>query len=79
MNKHHAIRLLGGAAKAARRIGISPSAISLWPEELSPAIVDRVQAAIARAHLPPDLLGMEAEAGTPPDATPTDASAEQGA
>ena len=60
MKKQDAIRLLGGtAASAARLIGISPSAVSLWPDELSDAIADRVQAAIARQHLPPEVLGLE--------------------
>lgn len=59
MTKDDAIQLLGGtAASAARRIGISPSAVSLWPDELTPAIADRVQAAIARALLPPEQLGI---------------------
>lgn len=59
MTKQEAIRLLGGtAASAARRIGISPSAISLWPDELTDAICDRVQAAIARELLPPEQLGI---------------------
>lgn len=59
MTKQDAIRLLGGtAASAARLIGISPSAISLWPDELSDAITDRVQAAIARQHLAPEVLGI---------------------
>ncbi len=73
MMKQDAIRMLGGtAASAARLIGISPSAISLWPDELSDAITDRVQAAIARQHLPPELLGI-----TPP--ATADQAAGQGA
>jgi hypothetical protein len=63
MLKTEAIRLLGGTpSAAARAIGISVSAVSLWPEELSPAITDRVQAAIAREHLPAELLGIGAPA-----------------
>lgn len=61
MTKDEAIQLLGGtAASAARQIGISPSAVSLWPGELTPAIADRVQAAIARRLLPPETLGIAA-------------------
>jgi DNA-binding transcriptional regulator YdaS (Cro superfamily) len=61
MTKDDAIKLLGGtAASAARLIGISPSAVSLWPVELTPAIADRVQAAIARQLLPPEKLGIAA-------------------
>jgi len=63
MTKTEAIRLLGGtAASAARRIGISPAAVSLWPDELSGATTDRVQAAIARELLPPETLGIPAVA-----------------
>ena len=53
MNKADAIRLLGGTvAEAARRIGVTGSAISQWPEVLPPRLVDRVVAAIARTQLP---------------------------
>ena len=49
MNKADAIRLLGGTASAAAKaIGISPAAVSLWPDELPPRIADRVQAALYR-------------------------------
>jgi DNA-binding transcriptional regulator YdaS (Cro superfamily) len=62
MNKTEAIQLLGGsAAAAARAIGISVSAISQWPADLTPAIRDRVQAAIARRHLSPEMLGMRSQ------------------
>lgn len=58
MNKSQAIELLGGTVKAAAEaIGISSSAVSQWPDELPDAIRDRVQAAVARKHLPPELLG----------------------
>lgn len=55
MTKAEAIALLGGtAAAAARAIGISPAAVSLWPDDLPPRISDRVQAALFRqqADLP---------------------------
>lgn len=49
MDKTEAIRLLGGtAAAAAKAIGISPAAVSLWPDVLPPRIADRVQAALYR-------------------------------
>ena len=52
MNKADAIRLLGGtAAAAAKAIGITPTAISLWPDVLPPRIADRVQAALYRQQL----------------------------
>lgn len=60
MRKTRAIELLGGTpTAAARAIGISASAVSQWPDELPPAIADRVQAAVARKHLPAELLGGE--------------------
>lgn len=49
MTKQEAINLLGGAvAHAAELIGVTPSAISQWPDDLPPRIVDRVQAALWR-------------------------------
>lgn len=49
MLKSDAIRLLGGSpTSAARLIGISASAVSLWPDDLPPRIADRVQAALWR-------------------------------
>ena len=60
MNKAEAIRLLGGTnGSAARAIGITPAAVSQWPEELLPAVTDRVIAALARQRVPPELLGLE--------------------
>lgn len=51
MQKTEAIHLLGGSIKsAARRIGITTQAIGGWPDELTPAIRDRVQAALWRAE-----------------------------
>jgi hypothetical protein len=58
MNKTQAIQLLGGTVTAAAEaVGISRSAVSQWPDELPDAIRDRVQAALARKHLPPELIG----------------------
>lgn len=49
MTKDQAIKLLGGTpSKAADAIGVTVSAVSQWPEELTPAIRDRVQAALWR-------------------------------
>jgi DNA-binding transcriptional regulator YdaS (Cro superfamily) len=49
MNKTQALELLGGTVTAASEaIGISPAAVSQWPEELSDSIRDRVQAALWR-------------------------------
>lgn len=49
MLKTQAIELLGGTAKsAAAAIGVTSQAISGWPEQLTPALRDRVQAALYR-------------------------------
>jgi hypothetical protein len=55
MEKAEAIRLLGGTVAAvAEAIGISPQAVSLWPDTLPPRIADRVQAALYRKGQPAD-------------------------
>lgn len=79
MRKIQAIELLGGTtAAAANAVGITPQAISQWPDELPPRITDRVLAALARKHLAPELIGAN---GAPPVATDTPAvpSAVEGA
>jgi hypothetical protein len=49
MLKAQAIELLGGTAKsAAAAIGVTSQAISGWPDVLTPALRDRVQAALYR-------------------------------
>ena len=49
MLKKEAIDILGGTVtSAARAVGVSPQAVSLWPDVLSDAIRDRVQAALWR-------------------------------
>lgn len=68
MKKSVAIRLLGGSVpEAARLVGISPSAIYQWPEDeegdIPESAENRVLAAQARRHLPPELIGHEAGAG----------------
>jgi len=60
MLKIKAIELLGGTPKStADAIGVSPSAVSQWPDMLPDRIADRVLAALARKHLPPDLIGAD--------------------
>ena len=49
MKKTDAISKFGSATKLARAIGINPQAVVQWPDELSPAIEDRVIAAIVRS------------------------------
>lgn len=59
MQKTKAIELLGGTVSAAAEaVGITYQAVDKWPEVLPPRIVDRVQAALARRHLPPELIGV---------------------
>lgn len=54
MKKAEAISLLGGTtATAARAIGITPSGVSQWPDDLTKAIADRVQAALWRMSQQP--------------------------
>ncbi len=61
MLKSKAIELLGGTpAEAARQVGVTTQAISQWPDELPDRIADRVLAALARRHLPPEMIGTEA-------------------
>ena len=61
MKKTDAISKFGSATKLARAIGITPQAVIQWPEELSPALNDRVIAALVRAHgtVPEDLSPSE--------------------
>ncbi len=65
MQKTKAIEMLGGTiAAAAEAIGVSYQAVDKWPDELPDRIADRVVAAVARKHLPPELLGQpSADAG----------------
>jgi hypothetical protein len=58
MLKTKAIELLGGSVTSASdAIGVTYQAVDKWPDELPPRLVDRVQAALARKHLAPELLG----------------------
>lgn len=49
MQKETVLRLLGGPAETARAIGIDVSAVSQWPDRLTPRIADRAIAALVRA------------------------------
>ena len=52
MLKTRAIELLGGSVSAASKaIGITYQAVDKWPDILTPALRDRVQAALYRRHL----------------------------
>lgn len=74
MNKAEAIRLLGGTpSAAARSIGISSAAISLWPDELPPRIADRVLAALWRAQKTDPLSSEQ-----PQDPAPKQPAAQEG-
>lgn len=62
MTRDEAITLLGGnVAKAAELMNTSPQTIYAWPREgeISRTASDSVQAAIARQHLPPEMLGIK--------------------
>lgn len=49
MDKKRAIDLLGGSpAKAAEKLGVTPSAVSQWPDELPRRLADRVLGAAVR-------------------------------
>lgn len=64
MRKAAAIALLGGTvSEAARRLSVTASAVSQWPEDLPESAENRVLAYMARKHLPPELIGAE---GAPP-------------
>jgi hypothetical protein len=61
VDKAKAIELLGGTpALAAAEIGVTVQAIGQWPDPLPRRIEDRVLAALARKHLPPKILGLQA-------------------
>jgi hypothetical protein len=72
MHKSKAIELLGGTiAAAAEAVGCSYQAVNQWPDELPARIADRVLAAQARKHLPPELIGATpAETPAGQEATP---------
>lgn len=61
MLKTEAIEMLGGSpTAAAEAIGITPQAVSGWPDVLSARIADRVYAAVARKKALPEPVKAEA-------------------
>jgi predicted transcriptional regulator len=53
MLKSEALALLGGTVTStAAAVGVTPSAVSQWPDVLPRRIEDRVLAAVARARAP---------------------------
>lgn len=69
MRKATALARLGPTmTDLARNIGVTRSAVHQWPDELPKRIEDRVLAALARKHLPPELLGDVAAPAPPPAA-----------
>jgi hypothetical protein len=63
MRKLWALEQLGGSVTtAAAACRVSASAVTQWPDELPDRIADRVLAAIARKHLPPELTGADPDA-----------------
>lgn len=69
MDKQEAIRLLGGTiGTAAANVGVTPQAVSGWPDPLPQRIADRVQAALWR---------MSQQGGA--DVPPADAATREGA
>ena len=60
MKKTWALEQFGDSvAEVAAAVGVTSSAVTQWPEDLPRRIADRVVAAIARKHLPPELLGAD--------------------
>ena len=69
MLKSKAIELLGGTITAAAdAIGITYQGVEKWPDKLPDRIADRVVAAIARKHLPAELIGGSTAASTEAEA-----------
>ena len=53
LHKTKALEMLGGSVtSAAAAIGITPQAVTQWPDDLPPRIADRVHAALARIQAP---------------------------
>jgi len=58
VEKTGATKLRGGTPTAATdAMGITYQAYVQWPDELPSRLADRVQAAIARKHLPAEMIG----------------------
>lgn len=51
MEKAKVIALFGSVTATAKALGISPQAVSDWPDTLSPAVADRVRGACARLRV----------------------------
>ena len=67
MLKTKALELLGGSiSAAAAAVGVSYHAVRKWPDKLPARISDRVIAAQARKHLPPELIGAAPAQDEPP-------------
>lgn len=60
--------MLGGVVSASRLVGVTPQAVSRWPEVLPARIEDRVIAALVRAgrEVPQELLRQPAPAQPQP-------------
>lgn len=72
MLKSKALDLFGGTASgAAKAIGVTPSAVSQWPERLPRRIADRVLAALAREHMPEVVMQLESAASAQQQAEAT--------
>jgi DNA-binding transcriptional regulator YdaS (Cro superfamily) len=58
MKKSEAFELLScSLTELAELVGVTPSAVSQWPEVLTDRLADRVLAVLARRHLSPELVG----------------------
>ena len=57
MEKKEALRVFGTASALARAMGVTRSAVSQWPEKLTPRVGDRVIAAALRSGINPDIFG----------------------
>lgn len=53
IKKEIAIDMFGGVVKLARAIGVTPQAISRWPDEIDERLSDRVIAACVRSEMDP--------------------------
>lgn len=67
MDKKLAIDLLGGTpAKAAALLGVTPSAVSQWPEQLPLRLADRVRGAAVRSGIDVPQRMQQLAAAAPP-------------
>lgn len=75
-----ALDLLGGTtAAAAKEVGVTAQAVAQWPAVLPRRIEDRVLAALARKHLPPELMGQPHQDASPPPVDAASTSVAEGA